>query len=334
MDLGSIEFLLSTNMKYGIGEFKKMPSYIKRMGFTSIAVVVDNFLLNTEYVNSVLSECKNVFKKCEIVSYKLSGEPTYDYLDECVDKMRKHPGLEALVGIGGGSSIDMAKGIAVLMTNKGSGVNYKGFPEGINRPLPVVAVPTTAGSGSDATYNAVFTDVKAERKLGINTTMNFPALAILDPNLISSCPKNVIASSGMDALTHAIESFVSKDSNLITRMFSVEAIKLLIPNLEKTSNYPDDLNTRGYLQLGAYLAGIALFNSSAGPAGALSYMLGTWYKVPHGAAGALFLPHIHRFNIENGYYDYSILYDALNYAKKGLKTEKGKAASVKTSEGK
>jgi alcohol dehydrogenase len=321
-----IDFLLNSNMKHGIGEFEKLPSYLKEMDFLNIAVVVDRALVDLEYVKKVLAECEDSFNKCERLIYTLAGEPTYDYLDECSAKMRKYGNIDVIVGIGGGSVIDLAKGIAVLMTNEGPGLNYRGFPKKIKRPIPVVAVPTTAGTGSDATYNAVFTDSKAQKKLGINTTMNFPVLSILDPNLISSCPKGIIASSGMDALTHALESFVSKRATIVSRMFSIEAARLLFPNLETVLDFPEDIGIKGNLQLGAYLAGIALFNSSSGPAGALSYLLGTWYKVPHGIAGAVFLPHIHRFNFEKGYYGYSILYDAIY--KDTNKDEKEKAGYI------
>lgn len=327
MENKKIEFLLESNMKYGIGELEKLPGYLKEMNFSNIAIVMDYALVNYEYVKGVLSKCKEAFKKFEILIYKLQEEPSYNYLDECSEKLRKHRDLDVIIGLGGGSVIDMAKGIAVLMTNKGQGLNYRGFPKGINRPLPIVAIPTTAGTGSDATYNAVFIDLKEEKKLGINTTMNFPVLSILDPKLIITCPQHVIASSGMDALTHALESFVSKKATLISRMFSIEANRLLFPNLEKVSDYPEDLEIKGNLQLGAYLAGIALINSSSGPAGALSYLLGTWYKVPHGSAGAVFLPYIHRFNFEKGYHDYSIIYDAI-HSDDNKKSKEEKAAWI------
>lgn len=325
MDHEIINFLVNSNMKFGIGEFEKLPAYLKDMNFSNISVIIDRSLVEFEYIKKTLSECSNNFKKFKVLIYELQGEPTYGYLDECAEKIRKYGDLDVIIGIGGGSAMDMAKGIAVLMTNKGPGVKYRGFPKGINRPLPVIAIPTTAGTGSEATYNAVFIDAKEQKKLGINTVMNFPVLSILDPRLISSCPKHVIASSGMDALTHALESFVSKKANPISRMFSIEAVRFLIPNLEKVMDFPGVLDIKGDLQIGAHLAGIALINSSSGPTGALSYLLGTWYKVPHGIAGAIFLPHIHRFNFENGYYDYSIIYDAIHeYDNTKNKKEKAK----------
>jgi alcohol dehydrogenase len=136
-------------------------------------------------------------------------------------------------------------------------------------------------------------------------------LSILDPRLVLTAPNSVAASAGMDAFTHALESFVSKKATYLSRIFSIEAFRLLMPNLKKMPEAAGDTEVAGKIQLGAFLAGTALVNSSAGPAGGLSYLLGTWYKVPHGVAGAVFLPHIHKFNLERGYKDYSLIYDAV-----------------------
>ncbi len=328
MDFGKIDFLINSNLKSGPDSFQLLPSCLTQMGFARAAIILDEAVASSPYVAEIVRGCEKVLQRCEVLIYTLKGEPTYDYLDTCAGSVRRHPDIEVIVGVGGGSVIDTAKGIAVLMKNEGPGIKYRGFPKDINRPLPVVAVPTTAGTGSEATYNAVFIDTKENKKLGINTVMNFPALSILDPRFIQTCPDVVLASSGMDAVTHAIESFVSKKATLISRIFSTEAAGLLLPNLEKALELPKDLKIKGYLQLGAYLAGIALINSSSGPAGALSYLLGTRHKIPHGIAGAVFLPHIHRFNLEHGYYDYSILYDAIYRSRAGVKTQDQKARWV------
>ena len=167
MNSGTIEFLLNSNMKYGIGEFEKLSTYLKEMNFSNIAIIIDEAVVKSEYIKKILFECKKNFEKCEVLIYELKGEPTYGYLDECAEKMRKHEELDVIIAIGGGSVIDLAKGVATLMTNKGPGLSYRGFPKGINRPLPVVTIPTTAGTGSDATYNDVFIDSKEEKKLEI-----------------------------------------------------------------------------------------------------------------------------------------------------------------------
>lgn len=307
-----LSLLARINLKFGPGEFANLPRYIFEMGFGSVGVVIDSAVKNAPHVVSVMAACSKKFKRCEIVSYELNGEPTYDYLDRLAARFRKFRDLQIMVGIGGGSAMDIAKGIALLMTNPGNGLKYRGFPAGIIDPLPVVCVPTTAGTGSEATYNAVFIDSKEGKKLGINTTKNFPALSILDPELVMTCPMSAAASAGMDAFTHALESFVSIKATPVSRMFSMEALRLLIPNLRKMPDSAQDAEVAGNIQLGAFLAGIALVNSSAGPAGALSYLLGTRHKVPHGIAGAVFLPHIHKFNIDHGYHGYSVIYDSIH----------------------
>jgi alcohol dehydrogenase len=183
--------------------------------------------------------------------------------------------------------------------------------------LPTIAIPTTAGTGSEVTYNAVFTDNETKKKLGINTRHNFPAIAILDPLFTVNSPLPVTVSSGMDALVHTLESYAAVQSNPMNRVFAREAFCLVFNNLHLVKEYPGDISVRAGLQTGAYLAGISLINSGSGPAGALSYPLGVHFKVPHGIAGAVFLPHIIRHNVEHGY-DYSELYCLISGADPAL----------------
>jgi alcohol dehydrogenase class IV len=302
-----ISFMMRTHMISGEGSFAKLPSLLAERGFSRVGVMVDGAIASQPEVDRVLDEIKTRAKGYLRVEYTLKGEPTYDYLDQVAAEFRRHMDLQAIVGLGGGSVMDTAKGVALLMTNPGEGLKYRGFPKEVNDPLPTVCIPTTAGTGSETTYNAVFIDTKEGKKLGINSVKNFPVFCVLDPKLILSCPPSVIASAGMDAVVHAVEGFVSKKATYISRGFSIRAYRLLADNLKQVKKRPGDLEVLGKLQLGAYLAIIGLANSSAGPAGGLSYLLGTWYKVPHGTAGAFFLPEVHRFNRDHGYRDYGEL---------------------------
>jgi alcohol dehydrogenase class IV len=228
--------------------------------------------------------------------------------------------VDCFIGIGGGSVIDFAKGLSTVLVNPGNAVLYKGFPEKIRPPLPTIAVPTTAGTGSEVTYNAVFTDNSTQKKLGINTRLNYPVLAILDPVLTVNSPLSVTVSSGMDALVHTLESYAAVQSNTMNRIFAREAFRYIFNNLFLVKNDPGNVGVRSKIQFGAYLAGISLINSGSGPAGALSYPLGVHFKVPHGLAGAVFIPHIVRHNVERGY-DYSELYDLIEGADVSLPRE-------------
>jgi len=301
----SFDFELKTKMFFGIGESLNLGDHLKKLGYKTPVIVVDKNIFYSDYVDKIFDSLEDF--DVRTVLYDLPGEPTYDYLDEVHSKNNPVFGNhDVIVGIGGGSVIDFAKGLAVLSTNLGPSLQYRGFPENINKPIPVVAIPTTAGTGSEVTYNAVFIDTKENKKLGINTKLNYPVLAILDPNLILSCPPKVMLSSALDALVHSVESYGATKSTELSRLFSRRALLHLRYSLPDLKNFEEmkeenQIRVASDLQLGAYYAGIALMNSGSGPAGALSYILGTQFNVPHGLAGGVFLPRIIEFNEDVGF---------------------------------
>lgn len=327
------EFILKTKTRFGVGEALNLGRYLKELSFKSPGIILDPGISQLRYTKEILSNIKKEgLRKVKIWKYNLGGEPDYDSLDKIkqffLDK-NSRPQVDCLVGIGGGSCMDFAKGLATLLVNPGKAITYRGFPIDINPSLPTIALPTTAGTGSEVTYFAVFIDFKGKKKFGINTPYNFPVLAILDPNLTLSCPRKVLVSSGMDALTHSLETYGSLRSNPLAKAFSREGFRLVFNNLLKVLNNPKDLEIRANLQLGAYLGGMALLGSGGGPTGALSYLLGVHFKVPHGIAGAVFLPHIVEHNVKGGY-DYSELYDLIERVDKSInRKEKNKIFSKK-----
>jgi alcohol dehydrogenase class IV len=327
------EFNLKTKTKFGVGTAVNLGKYLKDLSFTRIGIITDPGVTSLKYTEEILENLqKEGFSKVQIWEYNLNAEPDYESLDKVkamfLDNNSK-PIVDCFVGIGGGSVMDFAKGLATLVVNPGKAITYRGFPTDINPSLPTIALPTTAGTGSEVTYNAVFIDRKDKKKLGINTMYNFPVMAILDPKLTLSCPKSVTVSSGIDALVHTLESYVARQSNPLTRTFAKEAFKLIYNNLYKVLDNPKNIEIRANLQLGAYLAGISLMNSGSGPAGALSYPPGVYFKVPHGLAGGVFLPHIIEHNIKNGY-DYSELYNLIENTDKSINSkEKNKLFSKK-----
>jgi len=318
------EFNLRTRTYFGAGSATKLGEYLKELSFERVGIVIDPAIYKTDYGKKVLKSVEGKrFDTVKIWVYDLDGEPDYDSLDQKKSIfMSKNatPLVDCFVGIGGGSVMDFAKGLATLVVNPGKAIEYRGFPENLSPSLPTIAVPTTAGTGSEVTYNAVFINWNEKKKLGINTKHNFPVLAILDPNLTLSCPKSVTVSSGVDALVHALESYAARQSNPLTKVFARAAFKLIFNNLSKVLGDPSNIEIRANLQLGAYLAGISLMNSGSGPAGALSYPLGVHFRVPHGYAGGVFLPHIIKFNVKKGY-DYSELYDLIENADKPKRKE-------------
>ena len=309
-----IKFKNNTNLIFGSGAVLELIKFLEAKKVKKIGVVIDgNLLDNNKYIENFVEKLKEQY---DVITeeYREKFEPSYQYLE----KKRylfgdgKKGFVDYIIGIGGGSTIDSTKGFAILATNSEPAIKYRGFPKFLNPSIPVIAIPSTAGTGTETVYNAVFIDLNENKKLGINTENNYPVLAILDPNIVVGAPKNVIASSGLDSLVHTLESFVSKEANLISRVFSKEAFNLIINNLQKFYENPMDIESAGNMQLGAYLAIIALSNSSAGPAGALSYLIGAKYGINHGVAGSFFIGKVTRFNYENGFHKYSELYQYIN----------------------
>jgi len=304
----NIRFIMRTEMLVGEGIAKDLSKHLKVNAWNKIGLVIDKGLFeNNQYVINVVENLKS--NLTDVVLFLNSmPEPTYEYLDAASEKFR-NVDLDCFVAIGGGSTMDLSKGLAVLKANKGKGIEYRGFDKVKNVPLPVVALPSTAGTGSEVTPYAVFIDTSEKWKLGINTEHNYPRLAVYDSKLLESCPLKIFASAGMDAMTHTLESFVAKNATPLSRIFSKKAFQLLFENLKKIAKGDRSKETLLNVLVGSGCAGIALMNSGAGPAGALSYPLGVIFDVPHGLAGSVFLPPVIKYNVKHGYCEYSELYD-------------------------
>lgn len=309
---GEFLFTVSTKMRFGIGSAKGLIDDLDGLSFRRIGFVVDaNLLSHVSYVAEILGRCRERFEDVITEEYREKFEPTYQYLDSVKSKFKSGnwPSVDCMVAIGGGSVIDTAKGIAILCTNHGRAIDYRGFPKNLNRPLPVIAIPSTAGTGSEVAFNASFIDSDTKTKMGINSTLSYPVLAILDPLVVRNAPWPVAMSSGVDAFVHAFESFVSNKSNPLSRIIAKESLSLSFNTLPLLKRKGDDLELWGKMQLAAYLAMISLSNSSSGPAASLSYLLGTHFNVPHGLAGGAFIAKVARLNHNLGYHGYSALFD-------------------------
>ena len=290
-------FTLETRVRVGDGVAFEAVDYAEQHDARRVAALVDAGLSRNEHAQELISRLETAVPGLIVLENEVA-EPDYDYLDEF--RNRVPADLDLLVAMGGGSTLDLAKAVSVLATNPGPAISYRGF-DLIEKPgIPLVALPTTAGTGSEVTPNAVFTDRREQRKLGINTSRYLPRLALLDPRMTVSCPRAVTVSAGMDALVHSVESYVAQAANPLTRIYSREAFELVMRHLPVAAEQPEDLEARSGMQLAALIAGAALMNSGAGPAGALSYPLGAIYGVPHGLAGAVFLARVAEWNVERG----------------------------------
>jgi alcohol dehydrogenase class IV len=229
---------------------------------------------------------------------------------------------DLLIALGGGSSIDTAKMISFLATNEGTVRDYMGIVVFKNDPISVIAIPTTAGTGSEVTHTAVVTDVDQKRKLLIKGTQLIPKTAILDPTLLSSLPPEIIAYTGMDAFIHAVESFLSLRSNLMTQQFSLSAVRLIYPSLIPFKENPKNTDLASKMLHGSCLAGIAFTNAALGAVHALAHPIGSHYHLPHGFTCALFLCQVLKENKDAVLEKYGFLLETLGISSQGLSAER------------
>jgi alcohol dehydrogenase len=221
--------------------------------------------------------------------------PTEREVDAGVAFARKHD-IDSIVAVGGGSSMDCAKGINFILTNGGRMADYKGHGKATKPMLPSIGVPTTAGTGSEAQSYALITDEQSHMKMACGDKKAAFRVAILDPEVTLSQPKSVTAFTGIDAIAHAIESFVCTKRNPISVMCSLAAFRHLEPHIETVLRSPTDLAARSAMQVGAHLAGMAIENAMLGVCHSCANPLTAHYGVTHGVAIAVMLPHVIRFN--------------------------------------
>ena len=239
----------------------------------------------------------------------LHGEPTYDQLDALAEKCRRD-NPDFLVAIGGGSLLDLAKGVSVLLTNPGVGIDYRGMGKVKNPPRPLLTIPTTAGTGSEVTWTASFIDTESHVKLGINGPNVFPYASLLEPKLLVGSPRSVAMSAALDSLVHAVEAISSPAASEFTDPIASSSIRYVLGHLPSALNEPQDPEPWGYLQMGAFLAGLAMLNSAGGPASGISYPIGVRFGVPHGFAGGILLPKVVAHNVAQGYRGYGKIMSA------------------------
>ncbi|MEM2178640.1 MAG: iron-containing alcohol dehydrogenase [Candidatus Methanomethylicaceae archaeon] len=235
----------------------------------------------------------NFYINIEIFN-EIPKEPEMDFVYNGL-KIYEEKNCELIIAIGGGSILDTAKGIALLATNGGSLRDYEGL-EKIPKPqAPLIAVPTTAGTGSEVTKFTVITDTERKRKMLIGSVNIIPKIAIVDPLLTISMPQDITMSTGMDALTHAIEAYISIKAQPITDLLAIEAIKLISKYLRRAWANGEDIEAREKVMLGSLLAGLAFSNSSVALVHGMARPLGVYFNIPHGLSNAILLPHVMEF---------------------------------------
>jgi len=256
-------------------------------------VVTDQGIVKTGICGKVVSLLEAAGKEV-ILEDGVQPDPSIQLVDSIAEKARK-AGIQALIGLGGGSSMDSAKVAAALVKNQGSIRQYLGVGL-LPRPgLPIIAVPTTAGTGSETTYLSILSDLEHETKKGFGSPYIIPRYAFLDPELTAGLPPHITAPTGMDALCHCIEAYTSANANPYSDSLAVKAVELLGANIREVFRNGGNLAARQDMLLGSFMAGIAFANAGVHAVHAFAYPLGGMFHIPHGMANSLMLPVIIRY---------------------------------------
>ncbi|MEJ8474167.1 iron-containing alcohol dehydrogenase [Roseibium algae] len=258
-------------------------------------VVTDKGIINAGLLDNCLTDIKKNGHEIDLFS-NVTADPPLALVQEAVDAARQH-GASSVLGFGGGSSLDVAKIVALLLGSNEDLEGAWGIGNAKGPRLPLILVPTTSGTGSEVTPISIIT-VGEDEKRGVVSPFLLPDLAVLDPKLTLGLPAHVTAATGVDAMVHAIEAYASKstNNNPVSRTLAVEALKLIGTNIETAVFEPRNEAARGAMLLGSMLAGMAFANSPVAAVHALAYPIGGTFHVPHGLSNALVLPHVLRFN--------------------------------------
>ena len=287
--------VLNETSYFGRGSRKKLTEELLKRSYKKILLVSDNTLKQVGIVGkitSLLDEAGIIYQ--EFLNIK--PNPTIVNVQEGLMTAQVH-NVDAIVAVGGGSVIDTAKAISIVMTNPEHGniVSLEGAVNTRNKGLPLFALPTTAGTAAEVTINYVITDERNVKKMVCVDAHDIPVCSIIDPDLMQDMPQQLAASTGMDALTHAMEGYITKAAWLIPDMFHINAMALIYKNLEKAANSKDPIAVEKMADA-QYIAGMGFSNVGLGIVHSMAHSLGAYFDTPHGLANAILLPHVLKFN--------------------------------------
>ena len=289
-------FVLNETSYHGKGAIQEIATEVKGRGFEKCFVCSDPDLLKFGVTKKVTDVLENAGIAYEIYS-QIKANPTIENVQTGVAAFKKS-GADCIVAIGGGSSMDTAKAIGIIIANPefADVRSLEGVAPTKNKCVPIIAVPTTAGTAAEVTINYVITDAEKNRKMVCVDVHDIPVVAVVDPDMMSSMPKGLTAATGMDALTHAIEGYITKGAWEMSDMFHLKAIEIISKNLRgAVANTPEG---REGMALGQYIAGMGFSNVGLGIVHSMAHPLGALYDTPHGVANAILLPTVMEYNAE------------------------------------
>ncbi|MED0715226.1 iron-containing alcohol dehydrogenase, partial [Aeribacillus composti] len=284
-------FSMANKLITGTDSLNQLPEEVKRLGIKNPLIVTDKILIQA----GVVKQVQNLLPMEPGVFSDVNPEPEIEIVEQCLQaiKVGNHDGV---IAVGGGSAIDIAKAASVMATNKGKIKEYFGINLVESPGLPLIAIPTTAGTGSEVTNISILSDTKEQVKKGIVSPFLLPDVAIVSPIMTITCPPSVTAASGVDALVHAVEAYISKFASPITDALAIGAMKLISTHLPKAYSNPENIESREAMITASLMAGLAFGNAGVGAVHALAYPLGGRFHIAHGVSNSLLLPYVMKWN--------------------------------------
>ena len=319
-------FILNETSYFGAGSRSVLASEIERRGYKKAFIVADKDLINfgvAKLVTDVLGD----FPYEIFDGFK--ANPTVNNVKNGVEAFRASE-ADFVIAIGGGSAIDTAKAIAIIINNPefSDVVSLEGVAPTKNKCVDIIALPTTAGTAAEVTINYVITDEESGRKMVCVDANDIPVLSIVDAELMASMPKGLTAATGMDALTHAIEGYITKGAWHLSNILEINAIKIIADNLRTATFDGSNMEAREQMALGQYVAGMAFSNVGLGCVHSMAHPLGARFDIAHGVANALLLPTVMEFNMPSSIVKYGRIAKAMGVDTTGMTDEEAAAAAV------
>ena len=325
-------FILNEVSYFGPGARKELPGVVKARGFNKALVVTDKGLMKFGVAKMVLDVLEEASIAYEIYD-EVKPNPTVTNVQQGVEACKK-AGADFIIAIGGGSSMDTAKGIGIICTNPDFAdvVSLEGVADTKHKCLPIIALPTTAGTAAETTINYVIIDETRQQKMVCVDPNDIPAVAIIDAELMYSLPKGLTAATGMDAMTHAIEGLITKAAWEMSDMFEIKAIEMIHKYLPIAVNDPKNPEGRNGMAVAQYIAGMAFSNVGLGVDHGMAHPMSALHDVPHGVACALLLPTVMRFNMPAAKAKYVDIAKACGVYTDGMTVDEAAEAACKAIE--
>ena len=321
--------VLNETSYHGAGSVCEVATEIKQRGFQKALVCSDPDLIKFGVTKKVLDVLEKAGIAYEIFS-DIKANPTIENVQNGVAAF-KAAGADCLIAVGGGSSMDTCKAIGIIIANPefADVRSLEGVAPTKNPSVPIIAVPTTAGTAAEVTINYVITDVEKKRKFVCVDVHDIPVVAIVDPDMMSTMPKGLTAATGMDALTHAIESFITPGAWTMSDMFEYKAIELVAKHLKNAVDNGKDEVARSGMAEAQYIAGMGFSNVGLGIVHSMAHPLGAFYDTPHGVANALLLPYIMEYNADSpSRAKYLDIAKAMGVNTEGMSVDEGVKAAI------